>query len=84
MIDPIRNCVAYNITFYLNDTLLSKLLDFRCGIPHCILEVITFECTLSGKNVGVYSNETSSKKDELKDTNGENDLSHGNKIYFFI
>lgn len=74
--DPSSNCVAYNISFYLNETLLSKLLDFRCGIPRCILELIAFECTLSGKNVGVYSYETSSKKDEPKDTNCENDLSH--------
>lgn len=76
--------MAYNISFYLNETLLSKLLDFRCGIPRCILELIAFECTLSGKNVGVYSYETSSKKDEPKDTNCENDLSHGNKILILI
>lgn len=82
--DPSGNCVAYNISFYLNETLLSKLLDFRCGIPRCILELIAFECTLSGKNVGVYSYETSSKKDEPKDTNCENDLSHGNKILILI
>lgn len=76
--------MAYDISFYLNKTLLSKFLDFRCRIPHCFLELITFECTLSGKNVGVYSYETSSKKDESKDTNGENDLSHGNKILILI
>lgn len=82
MTDPTRTCVAFNISFYLNDTLLTKLLHFRCGIPNCLLEVIAFECTLSGKNVGVYSNETSSKKEENtpKDTNSENELCNGKKI----
>lgn len=86
MTDPIRHFVAFNISFYLNDTLLTKFIHFRCEIPNCLLEVIAFECTLSGKNVGVYSSETSSKKDENtpKDTNSENELCHGKKIYFLI
>lgn len=82
MTDLTRNCVAFNISFYLNDTLFTKLLHFRCEIPNCLLEVIAFKCTLSGKNVGVYSNETSSKKEENtpKDTNSENELCNGKKI----
>lgn len=84
MIDLIWNCVVYNIIFYFNDILLLKLLDFCCGILYCIFEVIVFECMLSEKNIGVYFNEILSKKDDLKDINGENDLFYGNKIYFFI
>lgn len=39
---------------------------------------------LSGKNVGVYFYEILSKKDELKDINGENDLFYGKKILILI
>lgn len=75
--------MAYDISFHLNKTLITTFLDFRCGILNCLFEVKAFECTLSEKNIGVYSNETSSKKEDenkRKDTNGENELCRGNKI----
>lgn len=62
--DSIQDCVAYDISFHLNKTLITTFLDFRCGILNCLFEAIAFECTLSEKNIGVYSNETSSQKED--------------------
>lgn len=87
MTDQFGNCVAYKISFNLHKTLATKFLDFRCGIPNCVLEVIAFECTLNGKYNGLYFNETSNKTEDQnkpKDANDGNGLCRGNEISFAI
>lgn len=38
------NCVKYNISFRLNNTISTDLRDVPCNISKCILEAIDFEC----------------------------------------
>lgn len=42
-----ENCVEYNISFRLNNTISTYLRDVPCKIPKCIFEAIHFECKFS-------------------------------------
>lgn len=60
--DQSYNCVWFNISFKLNETLTSKFADFRCGMQDCILDVIEFECTFNRNYTGIPLNNTPSNE----------------------
>lgn len=43
-------CVGYNISFHFNKTLTTKLKDFPCHIPTCLIDEIDFYCTFIEAN----------------------------------
>lgn len=60
--NPSHNCVGFNISFKLNETLTSKFADFRCGMQDCILDVIEFECKINRNYTGIPLNKTPSNE----------------------
>lgn len=56
VLDLVRNCVGYDISFKFNKLLIVKLKDFYCEILGCLLEVVEFVCMFNGEFVDIFFN----------------------------